>query len=123
MADQDAPPGPSHLPSLTAISPQALYCLRRFETICDELRNIEQETAIQNGYDRNLVLLAMQDSRAKFKAWGTSIAAFRQGHVPTSLDFRLRDALEIRSRLLQVLEYLGEYLNDGQSHLETRYWV
>lgn len=113
MADQDAPPGPSHPPSHTPISAQALYCLRRFETICDELQNIEQETAIQNGYDRNLVLLTMQDSRAKFKAWGTSIAAFRKGHVPTSLDFRLRDAPEIRSRLLQVLEYLGEYLNDG----------
>ncbi|KFY60055.1 hypothetical protein V496_05455 [Pseudogymnoascus sp. VKM F-4515 (FW-2607)] len=113
MADQDAPPGPSHPPSHTPISAQALYCLRRFETICDELQNIEQETAIQNGYDRNLVLLTMQDSRAKFKAWGTSIAAFRKGHVPTSLDFRLRDAPEIRSRLLQVLEYLGEYLNDA----------
>ncbi|OBT70030.1 hypothetical protein VE03_00659 [Pseudogymnoascus sp. 23342-1-I1] len=55
----------------------------------------------------------MQDSRVKFKAWGTSIAAFRQWHFPTSLDFRLRDAHEIRSRLLEILEYLLEYLNDA----------
>ncbi|OBT86784.1 hypothetical protein VE02_04226 [Pseudogymnoascus sp. 03VT05] len=55
----------------------------------------------------------MQDSYAKFKAWGTSIAAFREVHVPTSLDFRLSDALEIRSTLLGVLEYLREYLNDA----------
>lgn len=111
MVDQDAPAGPP--PTLSPISSQALYCLKRYETICDELENPKQETAIQNGYNRNLVLLTMQDSCAKFKAWGTSIAAFRQVHVPTSLDFRLRDALEIRSTLLGVLEYLGEYLNDG----------
>ncbi|OBT40843.1 hypothetical protein VE00_08628 [Pseudogymnoascus sp. WSF 3629] len=55
----------------------------------------------------------MQDSLAKFKAWGTSIGAFRQVHVPTSLDFRLRDALEIRNTLLGVLKYLREYLNDA----------
>lgn len=72
------------------------------------------EDSVQIGYNRNSVLLVMQDGRARFKAWGTNIAAFRDGQLPTSLDFRLKDALEIRSRLLKVLEYLQEYLGDGQ---------
>ncbi|KFZ00936.1 hypothetical protein V501_10348 [Pseudogymnoascus sp. VKM F-4519 (FW-2642)] len=113
MVGQDAPAGASYPAAPSPISSQARYCLKRFETICDELQNLKEETAIQNGYNRNLVLLTMQDSCAKFKAWGTSIAAFRNVHVPTSLDFRLRDALEIRSTLLGVLEYLGEYLDDA----------
>jgi hypothetical protein len=75
---------------------------------------VTAEGSVQNGYNRNFVLLTMQDGRAKFKAWGTNIAAFKDGRHPTSLDSRLKDAPEIRSRLLNVLQYLQEYLNDGQ---------
>lgn len=106
-------PNPSSLNSISSLSQD---CLRRFEGICDELQKLDQETASKNRYDRNLVLLALQDARARFKAWGTSIAGFRKPHLPTSLDFRLREAPEIRTRLLQVLEYLQEYLNDGLTH-------
>jgi hypothetical protein len=75
---------------------------------------VTAEDSIQEGYDRNFVFLTMQDGRARFKAWGTNIAAFKDGRHPTSLDFRLKDGPEIRSRLLNVLEYLQEYLKDGQ---------
>jgi len=105
-------------PSLNSISSLSQDCLKRFEEICGILQDLDQETAIRNGYDRNPVLLALQDARARFKAWGTSIAGFRKPHLPTSLDFRLREAPEIRTRLLQVLEYLQEYLNDGLTRFQ-----
>jgi len=123
MADQSPVSEPSHPLSLTSSSiySLALPCLKSIENICDGLRLIEQENASQNGYDRNLVLLSMLDARAKFKAWGGNIAAFRKPYLSTSLDFRLKEAPEIRTRLLQVLEYLQEYLNDGLSPAKVAY--
>lgn len=104
------------LPSSATIYSLSLDCQKCFGRICDELQSLEQDEANQNGYNRNFILLSSQDSRAKFKAWGTSIAALRKPSLPTSLEHRLRDAPEIRSRLLQVLTYLHEYLNDGLPH-------
>jgi hypothetical protein len=66
------------------------------------------------GYDTYLALLSMKDASARFKAWGESIAAFHDGCVKTSLDSRLREAPEIRGRALQILQYLQEYLHEGE---------
>jgi hypothetical protein len=77
------------------------------------LKSGENEDQIL-GYDRDHALLTMQDARARFKAWGESIAAFHPGSVRTSLDFRLREAPEVRGRALQILEYLQEYLHEGE---------
>lgn len=115
MTDQSLLTDTLNASSQMSISALALDCLSRFDKICDDLQSLGQETAKGNGYDRNLVFLAMQDARVRFKAWGNNIAAFRKGHLPSSLEFRLREAPEIRTRLLQVLDYLREYLNDGLS--------
>ena len=56
----------------------------------------------------------MKDASARFKAWGKGIAAFHDGYVKTSLDSRLREAPEIRGRALQILQYLQEYLHEGE---------
>ncbi|TVY80276.1 NAP1-binding protein [Lachnellula suecica] len=113
MTDLGQLSDPSYSSSSTTISSLALDCLEYFEAICNLLKSPDQKRASQDGYDINHVVLAMQDGRAKFKAWGSNIAAFREKLHPTSLEFRLKDAPEIRSRLMQVLVYLQEYLQDA----------
>jgi hypothetical protein len=91
-------------------------CLKRFRYIDGLLQDPEASHGEYeiSGYDTHLALLAIQDARARFKAWGESIAAFHDGPAKTSLDFRLREAPEIRGRALQILEYLQEYLHEGE---------
>jgi hypothetical protein len=96
----------------TPIALEANTCLSYLEKICDTLRILKPEEEIRTGVERNTALVNFQDAQAKYKAWGVSIAAFRSGLHSTSLDFRLRDALDIRKRLCQVLEELREYLED-----------
>jgi len=123
MVDPGSPFELSEGSPTTFIFSLAHICHKLFEAICDELYNLAPESSAQQGINRSSVLLAMQDGRARFMAWGINIAAFRDGRLSTSLDYRLRDAPEIRGRLLSVLGYLQEYLNDGhllfpQSHIE-----
>jgi hypothetical protein len=100
----------------SAVSLLSKDCLRRFHHICDvlpALKPSENEYQVPD-YDRDHALLTMQDARTRFKAWGESIAAFHPGSVRTSLDSRLREAPEVRGRALQILEYLQEYLHEGE---------
>ncbi|KAF4631570.1 hypothetical protein G7Y89_g6549 [Cudoniella acicularis] len=96
----------------TAVSTDAKLCRSHLEKICDNLRAITISEADIIGIDRNATLLHFQDSHARFKAWGVSIAAFRGELHPMSLDFRLRYAPDIRERLCKVLGELREYLED-----------
>ena len=107
----------------TAIAPEARTCLSYLENICDTLRILTPDEEIRVGFERTTVLLNFQDAQAKFKAWGVSIAAFRNEMHPMSLDFRLRDALDIRKRLCQVLEELREYLEDCQGYASYFYYT
>jgi hypothetical protein len=100
----------------SAVSILSKDCIKRFHHICDILQDLDpnrQEDEL-SGLDTHLALLTMQDARARFNAWGESIAAFHPGHVRTSLDFRLKEAPEVRGRALQILEYLQEYLHEGK---------
>lgn len=81
--------------------------------MCEALRDITQKEANQNGIDRDAALGEMQDARSRFKAWATSIAAFQEGYKQSSLDFRLREATEIRQRILNILESLAESLQEA----------
>jgi hypothetical protein len=97
-----------------AINLQAKTCLNDLEKICAALRILAPDEALTAGFDRHVACLNFEDSRAKFKAWGVSIAAFRSESHQTSLQFRLRDAPDIQKRVSQVLEELREYLDDCQ---------
>ncbi|KAH8595331.1 hypothetical protein B0O99DRAFT_672154 [Bisporella sp. PMI_857] len=57
---------------------------------------------------RDAVLNTIQDTSLGFKAWATNIAALQESHLKSSLDFRLQEAIEIRQRVLKILEDLKE---------------
>lgn len=94
------------------ISSQATACLRYFDDICKVLQTFTPETEHPSGFDRDMTLFDMQDASAKFKGWGSNIAAFKAYH-PASLDSRLREAHDMRVRILKFLSYLQEYLQDA----------
>ncbi|KAH7327481.1 hypothetical protein BKA65DRAFT_68013 [Rhexocercosporidium sp. MPI-PUGE-AT-0058] len=105
---------PSLVSSSTAtISSLAKECVKRYDLLCAALRETPTEVATANGFVRDDVLIRIQDAWPRFKAWATNIAALQEGHMKSSLDFRLREATEIRSRVLKILESLKESLNSA----------
>ena len=59
----------------------------------------------------SLVLFKIKDEQDKFKVWSGNIGAHRKGM--SSLDYRLRDASNLRKEVLTLLEELLEALTDG----------
>lgn len=52
------------------------------------------------------------DEFGRFKIWASNIGAHRSGR--SSLDYRLRDASHIQKRVLELLEDLGQSLEEGK---------
>jgi hypothetical protein len=59
-----------------------------------------------NAEDRDV-----EEQRARFLIWLANIGVFAGGHA--SLDYRLRDALEARNLMLDLLRSLKNYLKRG----------
>lgn len=90
-----------HNPSTTIISPlheASTRCLRTF----DEL--LEAET----GEARS----AIDDNYARFRIWAGNLGAFQPLPSKSSADFRLREAPEVASRILEILEEICETNED-----------
>jgi hypothetical protein len=62
-------PGARDVEDESAISTLSKVCLKEYENLCSSLRNTNSEDAKQIGYDRSLVLRAVEDAKARFKAW------------------------------------------------------
>ena len=99
------------LPEISAISLLANNCLRKFLKLFGILRDLHPPVDI--GLDIDSARLSIEEAQAGFKAWGTNIAAFEDGKLPTSLDYRLNEAPAIKGGTLQILRDLEEYLDDG----------
>ena len=96
------------------ISSLSKECAALYHELLESLRKSTPDQATENGFDRDETLLTAQDARSRFKAWGNSIAAFQDIGLKSSLDARLRDATDIRSRILKVLVDLQKSLSDGK---------
>jgi len=57
----------------------------------------------------------LQEPYLYFKAWATSIAALHSPHLKSSLDFRLREVVQIHDQVLNLLRTLHDSLLQGQS--------
>lgn len=98
----------------SAISSQSNTCMSLYQRLFVELHEATHEQCRENKFDRDLTLARVGDARARFKAWAVSIAAFQSGHLRSSLDYRLKDASEIRERILKILAELQESLLTGK---------
>ncbi|RDW60544.1 hypothetical protein BP6252_11927 [Coleophoma cylindrospora] len=82
------------------IRSRATECLSDFDAL----------VAVQPSVDdrRNAVDLDGEEQKARFLIWSANIGVFADGHA--SLDYRLRDSLEARKLMLDLLESLKNYL-------------
>ncbi|KAG4425045.1 hypothetical protein IFR04_001815 [Cadophora malorum] len=108
----------AEVPSLAQASTQTIShlakeCIKEYDLVCAALKETTGASAAASGFSRDDILIKIQDARVRFKAWATNIAALQGGHLKSSLDFRLREATEIRSRVLKILESLGDSLSDA----------
>ena len=56
---------------------------------------------------------SITDEIGRYNVWAGNVGAHQHGR--SSLDYRLRDASQIREEFVKVLEYLRETLDDGKS--------
>lgn len=96
------------------ISIHCKKCLEGYGTLCDALGAVTPEQALDIGIDQNVSHDFMQDAQSRFKAWAVNIAALQGAHLQSSLDLRLKEATEIRQRIVKILTTLNESLNEGQ---------
>src|SRR6187402_3361550 len=66
----------------------ASSCRQTFEELSQILHGISPDGEDQLTFDLDHTHALIEDAKARFKAWGTNIAAFRNGTLRTSLDFR-----------------------------------
>jgi hypothetical protein len=78
------------------------------------LSDFDALVAVQPTADdrRNTDDLNEEEQRARFLIWSANIGVFADGHA--SLDYRLRNSLEARKLMLDLLRSLKTYLRRGQ---------
>jgi len=107
--------------TVSAISLIARACLKKFEILHDLLQSLPLDQPGDIELDLQNTRLVVEDAQARFKAWGTNIAAFRDGNLRISLDFRLNEAPGVKSRAIRILKDLEEYLDDGRLPIQNEF--
>ncbi|CAG8980081.1 hypothetical protein HYALB_00013483 [Hymenoscyphus albidus] len=88
-------------------------CLNAYEKTQDALLPSTHDHATENKFDRDGLIVSLQESRSKFKAWAQNIAAFQSSRLRTSLDYRLKEAAGIRERIVTILQELLDSLSEA----------
>ncbi|RFU31087.1 hypothetical protein B7463_g5231, partial [Scytalidium lignicola] len=98
---------------ISPISTLCHRCLDGYQGLSENLRDTAPDDPCERGFDRDEKLRAAQDSRLRFRAWAVNIAALQKGHLRSSFDFRLKDATELRQRIIRILEGLLKSLENA----------
>ncbi len=89
----DGPPSIAH---------KAHECVCRFNALCALLPEADQ-----------IARPALVDLLGRFKIWAGNIGAFQELPLPSSLDYRLREAPKIVDQVIELLDDLDETLQEG----------
>lgn len=95
------------------ISSHCIACFDLFQSLRELLEQLAEDDHASQ-YQKEDSLVTLQDAFRRFEAWGSSIGAFKVGHFQSSLDYRLREAKQIRECILKVLQHLKRSLTDGE---------
>ena len=99
-------------PALTSpIAERSSHCLQLFDQLSSLLHD--------NDSDHLISPAACTDELGRFCLWANNIGAFLKMEFRNSLDFRLREASKIYSRVVEFLEDLIEALDDGTNDILT----
>ncbi|KAK8117764.1 uncharacterized protein PG998_006045 [Apiospora kogelbergensis] len=85
-------------------------CLESFDSVLSDRAEVESKMG------ESLFLSKIKDEQDKFKVWSGNIGAHRKGM--SSLDYRLRDASNLRKEVESLLEDLLEALTDARRILD-----
>ncbi|KAF5553085.1 zinc finger transcription factor ace1 [Fusarium phyllophilum] len=99
---------------MNTIAGRVSACLREFHSLCSSPTIWENGPPDGDG-QTDISLLKLQNELSRFKVWGGNIGAHKKGR--SSLDHRLRDALNIRDQVAELLEDLRESLKDAKDIL------
>ena len=92
----------------------------RAQTCIDLFHNVLSATRGDEGIDSNAELAArLEDELGRFSIWAGNIGVFAV-HENTTLDYRVRDAPQIKDLIVQQLDGLAKYLKHGMYLVETR---
>jgi hypothetical protein len=101
--------------SSTRVADYVFACLHGFKTLCDAPNIWEsglEKDVSQSDDTSQMSLLKLKDEQSRFMVWSGNIGAHRSGR--SSLDYRLRDASNIRDHIIQILRNLIELLGDSK---------
>lgn len=94
-------------PTLTSpIADRSCLCQQLFDRLSSLSHDIRSDCLISPA--------ASLDELGRFRLWANNIGAFLRIEYRNSLDFRLREASKIRSRVVEFLEDLAEALDNGK---------
>lgn len=92
------------------ISDESKRCLDLFKELSLAVESVSGPYRTDKSIDHDKASLTLEDAKARFRAWGTNIAAFHDSTQRTSLDARLKEAPEMSSRALRILGDLQDNL-------------
>ena len=96
----------SKTPSQPSIQSQSRQCFELFETL-SRLQSESNPGGLPDSTD-------FRDEFARFLLWANNIGALLPSEQRNSLDFRLRSAHKMSSRIAEFLADLAEALEDGE---------
>ena len=57
----------------------------------------------------------------RFRIWALNIGALQDAHLPTSLEYRLREAPKLVDRIVELLEDIEESIEDGKASNDFKF--
>jgi hypothetical protein len=107
------------IPTPVSIHDHCISCMNQYQSLSSTLKETTATVAIHVGFDAKTSLRIVEDAHVRFKAWATNIAATQQPRLPSSLDSQLKDAADIRQRILKILADLEVSLQTGEFYEPT----
>ena len=89
------------------IAPKAHECVRQFNALCSSLPQADR-----------IARPALIDQLGRLKIWAGNIGAFQELPLPSSLDYRLREAPKIVKQVIELLDDLNDTLQEGTAILQ-----
>ena len=102
VSSRTPPDGPD---TSASTAPLVSRCLKAFKVLSSALDHADVP-------DQFPLRKAIEECNGRFRVWSGNIGAHQTGKG--SLDYRIRDASHIKTRVLRLLEDLVELLSDGK---------
>jgi hypothetical protein len=85
-------------------------CVAAINELCAKLRNPDCK------YLDEISPSAVEDESRRFKVWANNIGAFQGPQKQSSLDYRLREAPQVRQQVVRLLDRLSFSATQGLFH-------